>query len=88
MFHAEIDYLKLGGPNPFFVDGSKHFVDWGFIFSHHTSFDKLMLGYQLHLLRTYNFQWNYDPYGGAGPFRFTGINVWSLNAELSLIYRF
>jgi len=83
-----IDYLNLGFGNPFFVDGSKHFVDWGLIFNHHTSFGKLFLGYQLHLLRTYNFQWNYDPYGGQGLFRYNGINVWSLNAELTLMYRF
>ncbi|HOI31852.1 MAG TPA: capsule assembly Wzi family protein, partial [Bacteroidales bacterium] len=83
-----IDYLNLGFGNPFFVDGSKHFVDWGFIFNHHTSFGKLFVGYQLHLMRTYNFQWNYDPYGGQGLFRYNGINVWSLNAELTLMYRF
>ncbi len=89
LFYSGIDYLKLGdGSNPFFVDASKNFIDWSFIFNHHTSFGNLMFGYQLQLLRTYNFQWNYDPYGGAGPFRFPGINVWSLNGELTMLYRF
>jgi hypothetical protein len=89
LFYTQIDYLRLGGPSkPFFVDASKHFIDWSVIFSQHTSFGKLMLGYQLQLLRTYNFQWNYDPYGGAGPFRFSGLNIWSLNGEMSLLYRF
>lgn len=89
MMYTAIDYLKLGdGSNPFFVDISKHFVDWGFLLSHHTSYNKFMVGYQLHLLRTYNFQWNYDPLGLPGPFRFPGINAWSLNAEISCVYRF
>jgi hypothetical protein len=63
-------------------------VDWGFLLSHHTSYDKFMVGYQFHLLRTLNFQWNYDPFGGQGIFRFPGINVWSINAEVSCVYRF
>ncbi len=89
LFYTGIDYLRLGdGTNPFFVDASKHFVDWGFLVSHHTSFNKLMAGALLHLKRTYNFQWNYDPHGGLGPFRFSGLNKWSVNAELSLLYRF
>lgn len=89
MMYTTIDYLKLGdGSNPFFVDITKHFVDWGFLLSHHTSYDKFMVGYQLHILRTLNFQWNYDPYGAPGPFRFQGINAWSLNVEISCVYRF
>jgi len=83
-----IDYLNLGHANPFFQDGSKHFVDWSVLVNYQTSFGKLFVGYQLQLLRTYNFQWNYDPYGGQGLFRYNGINVWSLNGELSVIYRF
>jgi hypothetical protein len=89
MFYTAIDYLRLGsGANPFFVDASKHFVDWSFLLNYHTSYGKLMVGYQLQLLRTYNFQWNYDPYSTQGLFRYPGINVWSLNGELSMVYRF
>ena len=89
MMYTQIDYLKIGdGTNPFLIDASKHFVDWGFLLSHHTSYNKLMVGYNIHILRTYNFQWNYDPYGAQGPFRFPGINKWLLNAEVSLVYRF
>lgn len=88
LFWGRLDYLYLGGPNPFFKDFSKHFVDWGFLLSHHTSYGKLFVGYNLHVLRTYNFQWNYDPNGKAGDFRFPGINVWSLNLEVSAVYRF
>lgn len=90
LFFTEIDYLRLapGGPNPFFLDFSKRFVDWGFMLNHHTSFGKFFLGYQFHLLRTYNFQWNYDPLGLPGPFRFPGVNVWSLNIEMTCLYRF
>jgi hypothetical protein len=89
LFHTQIDYLRLGsGANPFFVDASKHFVDWSFLLNYHTSYGKLMVGYQLQLLRTYNFQWNYDPYSTQGLFRYPGINVWSLNGELSMVYRF
>ena len=88
LFWSRIDYLHLGGPNPFFRDFSKHFVDWGFLLSRHTTYGKLFVGYNLHILRTYNFQWNYDPNGKAGDFRFPGINVWSLNCEVSAVYRF
>ncbi len=88
LFWSRLDYLYLGGPNPFFKDFSKHFVDWGFLLSHHTSYGKLFVGYNLHILKTYNFQWNYDPEGKAGDFRFPGINVWSLNMEVSAVYRF
>jgi len=84
-----IDYLKLGdGSNPFFIDDSKHYVDWSLAFTAHTSYQKFMVGYHVQLLRTYNFQWNYDPYGGSGPFRFGGLNVWSFNADISMVYRF
>lgn len=88
LYYGAIDYLYLGGTNPFFKDISKHFVDWGFLLSHHTSYGKLFVGYNLHLLRTYNFQWNYDPDGKAGVFRFPGINLWSVNMEVSAVYRF
>jgi hypothetical protein len=88
MLYSTIDYLHLGGSNPFFVDASKHYIDWGFLMDYHTSYKKLSIGIAFQVLRTYNFYWNYDPYGGAGPYRFSGINVWSMNGELSLVYRF
>ncbi len=88
LYYGSIDYLFLGGTNPFFKDISKHFVDWGFLLSHHRNYGKLFVGYNLHILRTYNFQWNYDPAGKQGDFRFPGINVWSLNLEVSALYRF
>lgn len=89
LLYHRILYLKLNpGLNQFFIDDSKHFVDWGLKFTHHTSFNKLMVGYRFHLLRTYNFNWAYDPFGAPGPFRFPGVNVWSFNADLSCVYRF
>jgi hypothetical protein len=88
LYWGYIDYLYLGGTNPYFKDISKHFVDWGFLINHHTNYGKLFVGYNLHILKTYNFQWNYDPNGKAGDFRFPGINVWSLNMEVSAVYRF
>lgn len=89
MLYTRINYLRLNpAANPMFIDDSKHYVDWGFLLSHHTQYKKVNVGYRLHLLRTYNFQWNYDPFGAAGPFRFPGINVWSVNADVSLVYRF
>ena len=88
LFYTALPYLRLGsGSNPFFVDVSKHFVDWGFLLSHQNAFGKLMARIQLHILKTYNFQWNYDPNGQPDPFRFPGINPWSVNGELSLMYR-
>ncbi len=88
LFYTSLPYLKLGsGGNPFFVDVSKHFVDWGFLLSHQNAFGKLMAEIKIHILKTYNFQWNYDPNGQPDPFRFPGINPWSMNGELSLMYR-
>ena len=89
MLYTRINYLRLNPTvNPMFIDDSKHYVDWGFMLTHHTQYGKFNLGYRLHLLRTYNFQWNYDPFGAAGPFRFPGINLWSVNADVSMVYRF
>jgi hypothetical protein len=89
LLYNRILFLKLNpGVNQFFIDDSKHFVDWGLQFTHHTSFQKFMVGYRFHLLRTYNFNWSYDPFGAPGPFRFPGINVWSFNADISCVYRF
>ena len=91
LFYSTIDYLSLLGanaPNPFFKDLSKHFVDWGLILSHQTTYQRLNVGYRLHLLRTYNFQWNYEPLALQGPFRFPGVNAWSLNLEVQTAYRF
>jgi len=39
-------------------------------------------------MRTYNFNWVYDPDGVLGTFRFPGINVWSINTEISAVYFF
>ncbi|MFN3530368.1 MAG: capsule assembly Wzi family protein [Bacteroidia bacterium] len=90
LFFTEIDYLRLNpaATNPFFLDYSKRFVDWGVMFNHHTAFGQFFLGYQLHLRRTYNFQWNYDPLSLQGPFRFPGVNIWTINLELTTVYRF
>ncbi len=89
LLYNRILYLKLNPVNnPFFIDDSKHFVDWGLMFTHHTSFQKFFVGYRFHLMRTYNFNWSYDPFGAPGPFRFPGINVWSMNADISCVYRF
>jgi hypothetical protein len=88
LYYGSIDYLFLGGTNPYFKDISKMYTDWGFLINYHDSYGKLFVGYNFHILRTYNFQWNYAPDGAAGEFRFPGINVWSLNFELSAVYRF
>lgn len=89
LFYTSIPYLRLGsGANPFFVDVSKHFVDWGFLLSHQNHLGKLKVDIHLHILKTYNFQWNYDPNGQPDPFRFPGINPWSVNAGMNLMYMF
>lgn len=88
LFYSSIDYLQLNPTNPLSKDISKHFVDWGFLVQFHRAYGKMLVGYNFHLLRTYNFNWNYDPNGVQGDFRFPGINVWSLNAEVSAVYLF
>lgn len=88
LFYSAIDYLQLSTSNPLWKDHSKHFIDWGFLVQFHRAYGKMLVGYNVHLLRTYNFNWNYDPMGVADDFRFPGVNVWSLNAEVSLVYLF
>ena len=88
LFYSSIDYLQLNPANPLSKDISKHFIDWGFLLQFHRAYGKMLVGYNFHLLRTYNFNWNYDPNGVPGDFRFPGINVWSLNAEVSAVYLF
>lgn len=89
LFYTQLDFLNLGdGTNPFLVDFTKKFVDLGVVLSHHNNIGKLNIGARLHLLRTFNFQYVYAPDGVPDGFRFPGINVWSANFELSLMYRF
>jgi hypothetical protein len=90
LFYGRMPHIGYGGTNPLFKDYSKRWVDWGFKLYHHQPYFKrnLMVGYTLHLMRTYNFNWVYDPDGVLGDFRFPGINVWSINAEVSAVYLF
>ena len=90
LFHGRMPFLSYGGTNPLWKDYSKRWVDWGFKLHHHQPYFKrnLTVGYTLHLMRTYNFNWVYDPDGVAGTFRFPGINVWSINTEISAVYFF
>jgi len=88
LFWWGIDYLNLVPSPDRYIDISKHFVDWGFIITHHRSYGKLFIEYKLHAMKTYNFQWQYDPNGVPDDFRFPGINVWSVNTAVSAVYRF
>lgn len=90
LFYGRMPHIGYGGTNPLWKDYSKRWVDWGFKLHHHHPYFKrnLMVGYTLHLMRTYNFNWVYDPDGVLGTFRFPGINVWSVNAEVSAVYLF
>ena len=90
LFHGRLPFLSYGASNPLWKDYSKRWVDWGFKLHHHQPYFKrnLTVGYTLHLMRTYNFNWVYDPDGVLGTFRFPGINVWSINTEISAVYFF
>jgi len=89
LFYTQMDFLNLGdGTNPFLVDFTKKFIDLGVILSYHNAFGKLNLGGKLHFLQTFNFQHVYAPDGVPDGFRFPGINVRSINLELSMVYRF
>ena len=88
MFYTQIKYLQLSESNPLKLDFSKHYVDYGILLNHQAQYGKFIVGYNFHILRTYNFQWNYDPFGAAGPFRFPGLNAWSFNAQVYTILRF
>lgn len=88
---GKMNHLDYGDPtNPLWKDYAMRFVDWGIKFNRRKPYFKqnLILDYTIHLLRTYNFNWVYDPDGVADSFRFPGINAWSVNADVSLIYLF
>jgi hypothetical protein len=91
VYNEDLFYTRgpsLGFPNPWFRDISKHFVDWGWQLNFFHNFGRTMMTGRYNLLRTYNFQYRYDPDGVQGAFRFPGINVWSHNLDMALIYRF
>jgi len=74
--------------NPFLRDYSKHFVDWGWQLNFFHSWRGITLTGRYNLMRTYNFQYRYDPEGSQGPLRWPGINVWSNNLDFSMLFRF
>lgn len=90
MFYTRMPFLRLGnGSNPFESDFTKHFVDVGALLEGQTAIGGLMLGARWHLLRTYNFQWIYTPFGtDPDGFRYPGINVWSHNLQFFTLFRF
>lgn len=90
MFYTRMPFIRNGnGSNPFQSDYTKHFVDIGGMLDGQTNIKGLLIGARWHLLRTYNFQWIYNPFGASPDgFRFPGINVWSHNFNLYTVYRF
>lgn len=90
MFYTRMPFIRSGnGTNPFQSDYTKHFVDIGGMLDLQTNIGGLLLGARWHLLRTFNFQWLYNPFGGEPDgFRFPGIHVWSHNFNLYTVYRF
>ena len=73
--------------NPFLRDYTKHFVDWGWQLNFFHSWSGITLTGRYNLMRTYNFQYRYDPEGSQGPLRWPGINVWSNNLDFSMLFR-
>ena len=90
LFYGRLVHLSYNSSNPLWKDYSKRYVDWGFKFLYQRPYFKnnLLVSFTLHLMRTYNFNWVYDPDGVAQDFRFPGINVWSGNLNASAIYFF
>lgn len=69
-------------------DDSKYWVDIGLTASRQKVIHKIVYNYGLQLMKTFNYNWYYDPDGKAGPFRFPGYNLWSINGKVSAVYRF
>lgn len=90
LFMGRLPHLSYGKPNPLMKDYSKRWVDWGLKLHHHRPYfnKNITVGYTLHVMRTYNFNWVYDPDGVMGTFRFPGINTWSINTEITAVYFF
>ena len=88
MFYTRLPYLWLGGSNPFFVDASKHYTDLSGTVVYSTPYKQWLLTARLQGLKTYNFNWIYDPEGVPNDFRFPGISAFTINATVSALYRF
>lgn len=75
-------------PNPMKVDDSKNWVDFGFMFLRQYTWNRWLVRYQVHVMKTYNWQWFYLQGGVLQGFRYPGLNPWSLNSNINFIYRF
>lgn len=69
-------------------DDSKYWVDIGMTVARQKTVHRVLLNYGFQLMKTFNYNWYYDPEGVAGPFRFPGLNPWSINGKVSAVYRF
>ena len=86
MFYWYMTEWRLG--NPYKSDDSKLWVDWGFSYIEQRKMGHSLIRFKVQMLKTYNYNWWYKVGAVDEGFRFSGLNPWSLNSEISLVHQF
>jgi len=86
MFYFEMDEWRINPP--YKSDDSKLWVDWGVMYHEQRKFGHSLVQFKVHLMKTYNFNWWYLKDAPNEGFRFSGMNLWSINSELCLVHQF
>jgi len=86
-YYYHIKYLQLI-PGRIYPDISKRWVDFSAFFGYEQPFFGWVIQSKLQVMRTWNFNWNYDPNATGGRFRHPGLNATTLHLYMNAIYRF
>ena len=86
MFYWYMTEWRLG--NPYKSDDSKLWVDWGIAYIEQRKLGHSIIRFKVQALKTYNYNWWYKLGGQDQGFRFPGLNVWSVNSEISIVHQF
>lgn len=86
-YYYHINYLQLR-PGRIYPDISKRWVDLSGI----VGYQQMLFGWRMEakvqIMRTWNFNWRYDPNETGGRFRHPGLNATSPQFYLNALYRF
>ena len=86
-YYYQLPYLQLQ-PGQIFPDISKRWVDISGIAGYQQEVLGWLVQARLQVMRTWNFNWQYDPEEVGGPFRHPGLNATNPHVNLNAIYRF
>lgn len=86
-YSGALSHLRLND-TPYAFDASKHWVDVSGTLIYQDEFGPWWYSAELQLMQTYNYNWQYDPNGELGIFRFPGWNVFQTNLRVRALYRF